>query len=269
MSRLSAIAVLLCAALLGACGDAAPSARIAAWELPPPYLPPPDPSLLASGSAQTANQDVAPVGSSTPASSKPAAGRRPTASAQRRPSATRRAPARTRAVDEASASGAPTDAEVAADLREAFGGKAGTNVDMAAIDASGLAIIPPSAPSRLAALIRGANEVARKPYVYGGGHGRNPDEIRSDSAYDCSGSVSYALATAGYIKGPMVSGALASWGKPGPGKWVTIYANDGHAFMVVAGLRFDTSGRQRTGTRWQSASARSYAGFTARHPPGL
>jgi hypothetical protein len=81
--------------------------------------------------------------------------------------------------------------------------------------------------------------------------------------------VSYALAAAGYLKGPMVSGALATWGKPGPGKWVTIYANGGHAFMVVAGLRFDTSGRQITGTRWQSADARSYAGFSVRHPAGL
>ena len=66
----------------------------------------------------------------------------------------------------------------------------------------------------------------------------------------------------------MASGALAEWGKPGPGKWVSIYANGGHAFMVVAGLRFDTSGRRERGSRWQSAT-RSAAGFTVRHPPGL
>ena len=98
---------------------------------------------------------------------------------------------------------------------------------------------------------------------------RNPHEIWEDSAYDCSGSVSYALAAAGYLDGPEASTALMSFGRPGPGKWVSIYANAGHAFMVVAGLRFDTSGRQATGTRWQDARGRSYAGFTVRHPPGL
>lgn len=119
------------------------------------------------------------------------------------------------------------------------------------------------------ALMHAANDVARKPYVYGGGHGRNVGEVWADSAYDCSGSVSYALAAAGYLRGPETSGTLMSFGKSGPGRWVTIYANAGHAFMVVAGLRFDTSGRQITGTRWQDARARSYAGFTVRHPVGL
>jgi hypothetical protein len=119
------------------------------------------------------------------------------------------------------------------------------------------------------AIMHAANDVARKPYVYGGGHGRNQGEIWFDSAYDCSGSVSYALAAAGLLDGPEDSTSLMRFGKPGPGKWVSIYANAGHAFMVVAGLRFDTSGRQITGTRWQSADARSYAGFTVRHPRGL
>ncbi|MDX6715538.1 MAG: peptidoglycan DL-endopeptidase RipB, partial [Baekduia sp.] len=121
----------------------------------------------------------------------------------------------------------------------------------------------------LVALMHAANDVARKPYVYGGGHGRTAGEIWTDSAYDCSGSVSYALAAAGYLTGPETSGTLMRFGKPGPGKWVTIYANAGHTFMVVAGLRYDTSGRQNTGTRWQPADARSYAGFTVRHPAGL
>ena len=113
-----------------------------------------------------------------------------------------------------------------------------------------------------------ANEVARKPYVYGGGHGRFANETWIDSAYDCSGSVSFALATAGLADAPMDSGTLARWGRPGPGRWVTIYANAGHAFMTVAGLRFDTSGRRETGSRWQTAG-RGTAGFTVRHPPGL
>jgi cell wall-associated NlpC family hydrolase len=249
MRRLSTTtALLLAAALFGACGSSRDVGRIQAWNAPPPYLPPPDPSLFARarGDATT------------------------TAPKQRTSKATTPKPAPKAARgDLAPASGAPSDAEVAALLREAYGGKGGQNIDQGAIDGSGLAITPPTAPPKLVALIRAANQVARKPYVYGGGHGRNPDEIWEDSAYDCSGSVSYALASAGYIDGPMDSSSLARFGKPGPGKWVTIYANAGHAFMVVAGLRFDTSGRQRTGTRWQSADARSYAGFTVRHPPGL
>jgi hypothetical protein len=238
--------VVLVAALLGgvlaACGGGgagdATTAQLRAWDVPPPYLPPPDPGARRSGTA-AAKADR--LGTSTPEIA-PADGAAP---------------------------GAPTDAEVEAELRQAYGGAGGLDVDAAAIDGGGLAIIPPSAPARLVALMRGANEVARKPYVYGGGHGRNPHEIWEDSAYDCSGSVSYALAAAGYIEGPMDSSSLARWGRPGRGRWVTIFANGGHAFMVVAGLRFDTSGRQNTGTRWQSADARSYAGFTVRHPPGL
>lgn len=167
------------------------------------------------------------------------------------------------------ARGAPSDAEVKADLERAFGDQAGADVDRAAIGNDGLALIPDTAPPKLVALMQAANAVARKPYVYGGGHGRLKGEIWTDSAYDCSGSVSYALASAGYIDGPMVSGDMMRFGRPGPGKWVTIFANEGHAFMVVAGLRFDTSGRQLRDTRWQAAGARSYAGFVVRHPPGL
>jgi hypothetical protein len=117
-------------------------------------------------------------------------------------------------------------------------------------------------------MINAGNQVARRPYVYGGGHGGGPEGVFTDSAYDCSGSVSYALAAAGFIKEPMDSTALSQFGKPGPGKWVTIYANAGHAFMVVAGLRFDTVGRATHGSRWQAAP-RGVSGFTVRHPAGL
>ena len=88
------------------------------------------------------------------------------------------------------------------------------------------------------------------------------------SGYDCSGSVSFALAGAGLLDRPLASGGFANWGEPGPGEWITIYTNPGHMFMVVAGLRFDTSGRGRAGTRWQRAP-RSVGGFTVRHQPGL
>ncbi len=235
---LALLCVLLCAALLSACGGGStPTGEVQAWKVSAPYLPPPDPANRAKAN----DAAPAPTRGTTPAKT------------------TRKTPA----------GGAPTDAQVAADLREAYGGKGGTNLNQAAIDSRGLAIIPDTAPRKLVALMHAANDVAHKPYVYGGGHGRVAGEIWTDSAYDCSGSVSYALAAAGYLNGPETSGTLMRFGKPGPGKWVTIFANAGHTFMVVAGLRFDTSGRQNTGTRWQPADARSYAGFTVRHPVGL
>lgn len=163
---------------------------------------------------------------------------------------------------------APTDAEVARDLEKAFGTKASRAIDSSGLTAGGLATIPPSAPAKVAYIINAANQVARKPYVYGGGHGRLAGETFVDNAYDCSGSVSFALAAAGLVDRPMDSTALSRYGKPGPGRWVTIYANVGHAFMTVAGLRFDTSGRAEGGSRWQTRS-RTVAGFTVRHPPGL
>jgi cell wall-associated NlpC family hydrolase len=169
---------------------------------------------------------------------------------------------------ETSEGGAPSDAEVARELEQAYGTKASRAVDSAGLTEGGLATIPPAAPAKVAYIINAANQVARKPYVYGGGHGRLAGETFVDSAYDCSGSVSFALAAAGLVDQPMDSTALSHYGRPGPGKWVTIYANAGHAWMTVAGLRFDTSGRAEGGSRWQTKS-RTVGGFTVRHPPGL
>jgi hypothetical protein len=112
-------------------------------------------------------------------------------------------------------------------------------------------------------LIRTANVIAKTPYLWGGGHGS-----WSAVGYDCSGSVSFALAGAALLDAPLTSGELAHWGAPGPGRWITIYANDGHVFMEVAGLRFDTGALTGAGTRWQ-ASGRDTSAFTARHPGGL
>jgi hypothetical protein len=112
-------------------------------------------------------------------------------------------------------------------------------------------------------IIEAGNVIARSPYKWGGGHGK-----WLDNGYDCSGSVSFALAAAGLLDGPLASGPLMGWGKPGKGEWVTIYSNPGHVFMEVAGIRFDTSGQRVTGSRWQN-DMRSTAGFVARHPAGL
>jgi len=112
-------------------------------------------------------------------------------------------------------------------------------------------------------VIRAGDRIARVPYKYGGGHGS-----WNDSGYDCSGSISYALHGAGLLSSALDSSQLMSWGAAGKGRWITIYANPGHAYMVVRGRRFDTSGQYRTGSRWQP-NDRSSAGYVVRHPPGL
>jgi cell wall-associated NlpC family hydrolase len=169
--------------------------------------------------------------------------------------------------------GAPSDAEIRRELKQMEqaiknfnrGSRGGGSAAVrAALSGGGHAQAPVGAPDVIARIISGGNAIAKFPYIWGGGHGSFVD-----SGYDCSGSVSYALAAAGLLKSPLVSGAFAKWGSPGPGKWVTIYANDGHVFMYVAGLRFDTSGRDGPfGSRWQTAP-RSLAGFEVRHPTGL
>ena len=229
--------VTCCVALLAlaGCGAVGDGRQIADFPAEPPYIPPPEPGPRASDTPDVAAEAEAPA-----------------------------------EAEAGVTSGAPTDEEVARDLREGFGGKgdAASITDAADVDGNGLATTPPSAPAKVAAIIRAANQVATRPYRYGGGHGGGPEGVFTDSAYDCSGSVSYALASAGFVEGPMDSTGLARFGKPGPGKWVTIYANAGHAWMTVAGLRFDTSGRRERGSRWQSAT-RGTGGFTVRHPPGL
>jgi len=134
----------------------------------------------------------------------------------------------------------------------------------ASIGKDGLAVAPADAPEAVKQIIAAGNAIARTPYRYGGGHGNG----FKDTAYDCSGSVSYALNGAKLLKAPMPSGSFTSWGQSGRGQWVTVYANGGHMFMVVAGVRFDTSGRAKADTRWQ-ADDRSPSGYTVRHPAGL
>jgi peptidoglycan hydrolase-like protein with peptidoglycan-binding domain len=121
----------------------------------------------------------------------------------------------------------------------------------------------PSRSGVVARVIAAANRIATAPYKYGGGHGQ-----WNDSGYDCSGSVSYALHGGGLLKIALDSGQFMSWGAPGKGRHITIYANPGHAYMVINGRRYDTTGRAQTGTRWQP-HGRSSAGYTVRHPPGL
>jgi hypothetical protein len=131
----------------------------------------------------------------------------------------------------------------------------------------GKAAIPRGAPKRVRTLIAAANQIVGKPYKWGGGHVR-----LFDSGYDCSGAVSYALIRSSLLRTPMVSGQLAGWDRGGAGRWVTIYANKGHVYLEVAGLRLDTSPvgdpTRRKGVRWRPVIGRR-PGFAARHPAGL
>jgi hypothetical protein len=136
-------------------------------------------------------------------------------------------------------------------------------VDRAVALSNGVALPPLEAPEAVKQIIEAGNAIARAPYKWGGGHGK-----WLDTGYDCSGSVSFALAAAGLLDGPLASGPLMSWGKAGKGEWVTIYTNPGHVYLEVAGIRFDTSGARRTGSRWQD-ELRGHEGYVARHPPGL
>ncbi len=116
---------------------------------------------------------------------------------------------------------------------------------------------------KVARIVAAANRIVGKPYRFGGGHGSF-----EDSGYDCSGAVSYALHGAGLLSSPMPSGAFTSYGAPGPGRRVTIYANSGHMFMVVDGRRFDSTGTNGRGPLWYDVP-RPTIGYIARHPPGL
>ena len=129
----------------------------------------------------------------------------------------------------------------------------------------GVAVAPASAPPAVKKVIEAANRIRTKPYVWGGGHGRWWDE-----GYDCSGAVSFALRGARLITSPLDSTGLMSWGEPEAGSWISVYANAGHTYAVIAGLRWDTAGSVGgTGPRWYADTSSAVSGrFVVRHPPG-
>jgi hypothetical protein len=150
------------------------------------------------------------------------------------------------------------------------GGLTPAEVDMctptpkARLLANGMLIPPKSAPPRVKAVIAAANRIRTKPYIYGGGHAR-----WWDKGYDCSGSVSYALHGGKFLESPLPSGPMERWALEGEGRWITVYANSGHAYAVIAGYRWDTSGNTdgKTGPSWHE-DLRDNVGFVARHPAG-
>jgi hypothetical protein len=130
---------------------------------------------------------------------------------------------------------------------------------------NGMAVAPAGAPQAVVNAIAAGNAIRKRPYVWGGGHGSFESR-----GYDCSGSVSYVLHAAGMLSSPLASGPLMSWGLPGKGRWISVMANAGHAYAVVAGLRFDTSsygGGGGSGPRWR-ATKRRPKGFAVRHFAG-
>lgn len=153
------------------------------------------------------------------------------------------------------------------------GGLTAAEVDMctptpkARLLGNGMLIPPKSAPKRVKRVIAAANKIRNKPYVYGGGHRR-----WIDRGYDCSGAVSFALKGGNFIDSPTPSGPLASWGQRGEGRWISVYANPGHTYAVIAGYRWDTSGNGdgSTGPSWhRDLRSKGSGSFVARHPAGF
>ena len=167
----------------------------------------------------------------------------------------------------AASPGAPSLTEVEKQLREerALAKSLSRHAPSILVDRATGAFTPRNVvPQAIAEVIAGGNAIADFPYVYGGGH-----LSFVDRAYDCSGSVSYALAAAGLIGAPETSGQLERWGAPGPGRWITVFANAGHTFMNVDGVWFDTAGRAGPyTTRWLTQTP-SLRGYAVRHYPGL
>lgn len=178
------------------------------------------------------------------------------------------------AAEAAIAPGAASDSEIRKELGEEEKAKAQEQAAQRrvltpvaggfSVGGNGTIPIPTNVPEAVQRVIAGGNAIADFPYIWGGGHASFVA-----NGYDCSGSVSYALAAGGLLSAPLVSGDLATWGEPGPGRWITIYANAGHTFMDVDGVWFDTAGRSGPyASRWLVAQP-SLEGYAVRHPPGL
>jgi cell wall-associated NlpC family hydrolase len=180
----------------------------------------------------------------------------------------------TKASEAIVAAGAPSNAEIRSELKQMHAveqsAKQAQHLRLTpvaggeSIGGNGTIPIPTDVPEVVQKVIAGANEIADFPYVYGGGHASFVD-----NAYDCSGSVSYALAAGGLLSAPETSGQLESWGAPGPGRYITVYANAGHTYMYVDGILYDTAGRSGVyASRWQ-VQPTDNEGYVVRHWPGL
>jgi cell wall-associated NlpC family hydrolase len=266
-SSSGALGCLLAAVVLGGCGAAAagsggarsavPAKALGASAVTPAVVGP-------AAAAASAHGSTSEVADPQEASSFPS------------PTSVRHAAAATpaKASEAAVAAGAPSDAEVRRELqqmkaveRSAKQAQQHQLTPVAggqSIGGNGAIPIPTAVPEVIQKVVAGANEIADFPYVFGGGHASFVD-----NAYDCSGSVSYALAAGGLLSAPETSGELESWGAPGPGRYITVYANAGHTYMYVDGMLYDTAGRSGVyASRWL-VGATDNSGFVVRHWPGL
>ena len=264
---IAALCCLLGAGALGACGEAAVGSAAKAAKAGTTTTAP---SGLVAGTAVggtgagSSSGTVTEVADPQEANSFPAP-----ASVQHKAAATP-----SKAGEQVVAAGAPSDAEVKHELaqmqaversaekaqQQRLTPVAGGN----SVAGNGAIPIPANVPEVIQRVIAGANAITDFPYVFGGGHASFVD-----NAYDCSGSVSYALAAGGLLSAPQTSGELESWGAPGPGRYITVYANAGHTYMYVDGVLYDTAGRSGVyASRWQ-VSPTDNSGYVARHWPGL
>jgi len=235
----------------------------------------PSPAALVAGGGIRSGQPVGAVGARPPATATEVADPLEKSSYPA-PAGARHAAAATpaKAGEAVVAAGAPSDAEVKAELAQMRAVEASARHASKtrltpvpggfSIGGDGTIPIPTGVPEAIQKVVAGANEIADFPYVYGGGHASFVD-----NAYDCSGSVSYALAAGGLLSSPETSGELESWGAPGPGRYITVYANAGHTYMYVDGILYDTAGRSGVyASRWQ-VQPTDNSGYVVRHYPGF
>jgi cell wall-associated NlpC family hydrolase len=272
---LAVVGCALAAAGLAACGEATvgagagpKDAKSATRSAPPPVKP--DPQGAATNAVATT-----PAGGGRPGVAKEVADPLE-ADSYPAPASVKHASAATPTKASAAivAAGAPSNAEVRKELQQMQAVERSSRQAQQlrltpvpggeSIGGNGTIPIPTDVPEVVQKVIAGANEIADFPYVYGGGHASFVD-----NAYDCSGSVSYALAAGGLLSAPETSGQLESWGAPGPGRYITVYANAGHTYMYVDGILYDTAGRSGVyASRWQ-VEPTDNAGYVVRHWPGL
>jgi len=257
----------LSAAGLGACGDAKVGAGLG-------HTKTARPGLIAAATVGATRVGAGAGGASSAGTAKEVADPEEASSFPAPASVHHAAAATPKKAGESIAAGAPSDAEVRRELsqmqaversaKQAQHNRLTPVPGGRSIGGDGSLPIPANLPEVIQKVIAGANEITNFPYVFGGGHASFVD-----NAYDCSGSVSYALAAGGLLSEPETSGTLESWGAPGPGRYITVYANAGHTYMYVDGVLYDTAGRSGVyASRWQVGSVDN-SGFVARHWPGL
>jgi cell wall-associated NlpC family hydrolase len=271
----AAIMCLLAAATLAACGEATPGSGTTAPKHtastdPPTANADPPGSTTTTGAASTSATATNAAGVSREVADPLEADSYPAPASVKHASAA----APRKAGEAIVAAGAPSNAEIRSELKQMQAveqsAKHAQHLRLTpvpggeSIGGNGTIPIPADVPEVVQKVIAGANEIADFPYVYGGGHASF-----IDNAYDCSGSVSYALAAGGLLSAPETSGQLESWGVPGPGRYITVYANAGHTYMYVDGILYDTAGRSGVyASRWQ-VQPTDNAGYVVRHWPNL